>query len=132
MTAPSITCPKCGRTSYNPNDIEQGYCGYCHDWVTARVGPKPEWAKDKSLVKVRSCPLPGCGMMWWEHDDSVLRTIAHLNKFHNGWMDDPAPERPISRWQLFRNQYKLCRTRELTRPLGVLHAFKHAWKAAWS
>lgn len=27
---PSITCPKCGRTSYNRNDIEQGYCGHCH------------------------------------------------------------------------------------------------------
>lgn len=29
----SITCPKCGRTSYNPNDIRERYCGVCgyHD-----------------------------------------------------------------------------------------------------
>ncbi len=27
---PSITCPRCGMTSYNPNDIEQRYCGNCH------------------------------------------------------------------------------------------------------
>ena len=27
---PSITCPQCGRTSYNRNDIEQKYCGACH------------------------------------------------------------------------------------------------------
>lgn len=24
---PSITCPRCRRTSYNPNDIESKYCG---------------------------------------------------------------------------------------------------------
>jgi ribosomal protein S27AE len=30
---PSITCPRCGATSYNPNDIQQGYCGRCHDWT---------------------------------------------------------------------------------------------------
>lgn len=30
---PSITCPKCGRTSYHPKDIEHRFCGQCgfHD-----------------------------------------------------------------------------------------------------
>lgn len=32
---PSFTCPKCEMTSYNPNDIAQGYCGNCHEF-TAR------------------------------------------------------------------------------------------------
>ena len=27
---PSITCPRCHMTSYNPNDIEARYCGNCH------------------------------------------------------------------------------------------------------
>lgn len=27
----SFTCPRCGRTSHNPHDIEHGYCGNCHD-----------------------------------------------------------------------------------------------------
>jgi ribosomal protein L37E len=31
---PSITCPRCGMTSYNPNDIREGYCGNCHDWTS--------------------------------------------------------------------------------------------------
>jgi transposase len=31
---PSITCPVCGRTSYNPTDIAEGYCGNCNDWTT--------------------------------------------------------------------------------------------------
>lgn len=29
----SFTCPACGRTSRNPKDVEEGYCGHCHDWT---------------------------------------------------------------------------------------------------
>lgn len=25
----SYTCPQCGRTSYNPNDVYHKYCGAC-------------------------------------------------------------------------------------------------------
>jgi hypothetical protein len=25
-----IVCPKCGRVSHNPNDVERRYCGACH------------------------------------------------------------------------------------------------------
>lgn len=32
----SITCPICHMTSYNPNDIREGFCGNCHDWTTPR------------------------------------------------------------------------------------------------
>ena len=32
----SITCPVCSATSYNPNDVREGYCGRCHDWTTPR------------------------------------------------------------------------------------------------
>lgn len=32
----SITCPRCGMTNYNENDIREGYCGNCHDWTSAR------------------------------------------------------------------------------------------------
>jgi hypothetical protein len=27
---PSITCPSCSKTSYNPNDVRERYCGNCH------------------------------------------------------------------------------------------------------
>lgn len=27
--APSITCPRCQRVSYNPNDIRERFCGVC-------------------------------------------------------------------------------------------------------
>lgn len=29
MNGESYTCPKCGRTSYNLNDVRQRYCGAC-------------------------------------------------------------------------------------------------------
>ena len=34
MSTPSITCPKCKRTSYHPKDIAEGYCGWCHEWTS--------------------------------------------------------------------------------------------------
>lgn len=32
--APSITCPRCRKTSFHPVDIKEGYCGHCHDWTS--------------------------------------------------------------------------------------------------
>lgn len=31
---PSFTCPQCHRTSHDPEDVIEGYCGHCHDWTT--------------------------------------------------------------------------------------------------
>jgi hypothetical protein len=28
-----FTCPRCGRTSHNPNDAAQNYCGHCHVFI---------------------------------------------------------------------------------------------------
>ena len=43
---PSITCPKCHRTSFHSEDITHSYCGYCHEFhsVTpmAKTTPKLE------------------------------------------------------------------------------------------
>jgi hypothetical protein len=41
---PSITCPDCGRTSHNPNDVREGYCGACHAW-TSTVVPDDEYVR---------------------------------------------------------------------------------------
>ena len=37
----SITCPQCGRTSYNPNDIRAKYCGACHQFHADMDDPIP-------------------------------------------------------------------------------------------
>ena len=46
----SITCPVCGRTSYHPQDVKEGYCGNCHDWTSA---PTCSWCfETQTLTKV--------------------------------------------------------------------------------
>lgn len=30
----SFTCPDCGMTTYNPDDIKYGYCGNCHEFFS--------------------------------------------------------------------------------------------------
>lgn len=30
---PSITCPRCGATSYNLNDVRERYCARCHVFI---------------------------------------------------------------------------------------------------
>lgn len=32
-SATAFTCPRCGRTSHHPQDVEHGYCGACHDFT---------------------------------------------------------------------------------------------------
>ncbi|MCG3177351.1 MAG: hypothetical protein MOGMAGMI_02325 [Candidatus Omnitrophica bacterium] len=34
-----IRCHRCGRASYNPNDVKFKYCGFCHVYHEAQ-GPK--------------------------------------------------------------------------------------------
>jgi hypothetical protein len=33
FTGPSITCPRCHRTSHNLDDVKNSYCRYCLDWI---------------------------------------------------------------------------------------------------
>lgn len=33
---PRFHCPRCGRVSSHPKDVEEGYCGHCHDWTGRR------------------------------------------------------------------------------------------------
>ena len=49
---PSITCPKCNRTSYNPSDIAHGYCGWCHAWT----GAPGDVAKIAVVEMATQCP----------------------------------------------------------------------------
>jgi ribosomal protein L37E len=33
----SITCPRCGLTSYHPHDVAQRYCPNCHWWTSVEL-----------------------------------------------------------------------------------------------
>lgn len=56
---PSFTCPRCGRTSYNPHDVIYGYCGACHDFTRVQivdyldimpVGEKRSWPETREAM----------------------------------------------------------------------------------
>lgn len=38
---PGITCPVCSWTSYHPEDIRYGYCGWCHAFTSPPGGNNP-------------------------------------------------------------------------------------------
>lgn len=39
----SITCPICGRTSWHPTDVEEGWCGACHGATSLPPPPGFRW-----------------------------------------------------------------------------------------
>jgi hypothetical protein len=41
-TPSSFICPRCKMISYQPEDVEEGYCGECHDWTGADF-PQVSW-----------------------------------------------------------------------------------------
>ena len=56
----SITCPKCGMTSYNQDDIKSGYCGNCHDWTSDGSREHPYiWI----LIQLFAMPV-SVGLAW--------------------------------------------------------------------
>jgi hypothetical protein len=66
MSDESYTCPKCGMTSYHPEDIKNKYCGNCHQFLELLqfetfagrmifVGQdEGEWPKGTRVKKVNS------------------------------------------------------------------------------
>jgi len=51
---PSITCPVCDMTSYNPNDVREGYCGNCNDYTSHRIdGRRPHDCRCRSCQRER-------------------------------------------------------------------------------
>jgi hypothetical protein len=84
-TAPSITCPCCGKTSYHPNDIEQGYCGFCHWWTSDPAGllNRPDVLRE--ALKIWPTPGPRTRRLRWRR---IARLRAHLRGYF--WLPCPA------------------------------------------
>ena len=56
----SYTCTRCGKTSYNPNDQRERYCGNCHEFMQHEYtcayctgdlsGDRPHWATYRGFL----------------------------------------------------------------------------------
>lgn len=68
----SITRPKCGRTSYHPKDIEEGYCGWCHDWT--QVPPDAKLPRNQLGQRL----APG---VWVDKEGAVHFSILEILSF---------------------------------------------------
>jgi hypothetical protein len=70
-----IVCPQCHRTSYNPFDIQDGYCGSCHEFTAGAVGHKllddPAMVSETKLVD----PLPAVRLMQGMTQPVVARCL---------------------------------------------------------
>lgn len=62
MVSVSITCPRCGKTSFNLGDIENRYCGYCHafhdDGMTSRLS-------EDQIALPKQLPVPKDAITFW-------------------------------------------------------------------
>lgn len=55
---PSFTCPICGRTTYNPEDVQWGYCVACAGCTREPAPPGFVWA-----LMVGGGALDQCGRL---------------------------------------------------------------------
>ena len=99
-TAPSITCPRCGWTSFNLNDIEQRYCGHCHTFhEDMEENPMPpfhfrpelihllKWFSDSPDAGTPECICSFCSKMIDEgemplrifHDSDNIEMRLHMD-----------------------------------------------------
>lgn len=86
MTPSSFTCPRCGRTSYNPNDIAHRYCGHCHVFVAdpERVRLVPGyWMHETSGV------LRPAIEAYLRHEPMTAQHIAAMRAYLRQWIDAP-------------------------------------------
>jgi hypothetical protein len=54
----SYTCPVCLRTSHNPNDDAEHYCGYCHDWTWRTDGNQRHSSSSTPAGQEREMRMP--------------------------------------------------------------------------
>lgn len=45
--SPRFICPRCGLVSWHPKDLEEGYCGRCHDWTAPPEHDDPPRSTDR-------------------------------------------------------------------------------------
>ena len=76
---PSITCPECDATSYNPNDVREGYCGNCHQYTSHRVnGQRPHECRCRSCHRERKTTANTKPSRDWPRRLRIARNLIAL------------------------------------------------------
>lgn len=82
----SITCPRCGLTSYHPKDREEGYCANCHDWTSP---PSPTSAPDEAAIRSTLNTLRNWHARRVANGKPATREMAE-ERLRGIWRDAPA------------------------------------------
>jgi hypothetical protein len=83
---PSITCPACGKTSYHPKDVENGYCVNCHAF-TGEQRPAQDYLPVRGMlgfwviVPDSNPGLAWSGSRWMPHYNGVPTGYAQISNF---------------------------------------------------
>lgn len=91
MMSEAFTCPRCGRTSHNPNDKREGWCGACQD-QTAGVAQVPA-ANEDAIARERKA-IAGAILAF--HRRQEARELAgFLEALSRGERQDGPEERAL-------------------------------------
>lgn len=86
---PSITCPKCGKTSYHPKDVEEKYCGNCHEFQSAMAVLSPgecvELPEPNNLVDAIENALREASFLCFGVHATVDVVKRHMDEFIVKW-----------------------------------------------
>jgi hypothetical protein len=83
MAEPSITCPRCGATSYNPHDLAHRYCGRCHAFHDDPAALIPEIP---ALYDVARDVCFSAGLAWTDprtgitHEPPIVRDATDVEQ----------------------------------------------------
>lgn len=92
----SFTCPKCGSTSFNRNDVDQSYCACCHTFardlalflVSMMKPSEEELAERLGYVYVRKVEDTYIGvrmLLQFQADLMLFRQTGSLDGADNFW-----------------------------------------------
>lgn len=98
----SITCPECGRTSFNPNDVRERYCGNCHWWTS---DPVVMAARRRALAEEGVDPVGGDELdQLFGEAEQVAAAVMPPERVAQGLAEivDAAPLPPADRGRLLR------------------------------
>lgn len=75
----SFTCPRCGAVSAHPRDLEEGYCGRCHDWTAAPDEAfRPLVKAVNEAFQPLADALTAAVRVWLERNRPAIEALAEL------------------------------------------------------
>lgn len=70
---PNIICGTCKKTSYNPGDIENKYCGHCHKFHDRIITLELEFTSPVLIEEMETLALPALHKLYGDSFTFVIK-----------------------------------------------------------